>query len=92
MLLKILLIGVLVAGGMATLKDGRLLARAGLVASCRQEPAAQSDATTQSCRSGRLEGFPNLEKKSCTSEGVKADGREYWLCLAPIVVSQAPRG
>lgn len=91
LLLKILLVGVLVAGAMALLRDGRLLARAGLVGSCRPVAAASSpQGAVQSCSRGRLSGYPDLHGQSCTSEGVAADGREYWQCIAPIVSSFSP--
>jgi hypothetical protein len=45
----------------------------------------------QRCRKGRLEGYPNLEKKACQSMYFSG-GYEYWRCLAPLVASQSPRG
>jgi len=92
MLLKILLVGVLIAGGMAALKDGRLLAKAGLVGVCRPVVVGgRPDGSLLSCSKGRLEGYPNLEKKSCNLAYVRAR-HDYWRCPAPIVVSQSPRG
>ena len=92
MLLKILLVGVLFAGGMAALKDGRLLEDAGLVGSCRPVAVAgEGGSTLQACKKGRLDGYPDLTRKSCEQAYLK-DGREYWRCLAPIVASQSPRG
>jgi hypothetical protein len=91
MLLKILLVGALVAGGMAVLKDGNLLRRAGLVGSCAAVSAPASDQTLQRCRKGRLDGYPDLQKKSCESIYFRG-GYQYWRCAAPIVVSESPRG
>lgn len=91
MLLKILLVGVLVAGGMAVLKNGNLLRRAGLVGGCTVLPAQTSDQTLQRCGKGRLDGYPNLTNKACQLISFH-DGYQYWRCIAPIVVSQSPRG
>ena len=92
MLLKILLIGTLVAGLMMAVKDGRVLAKAGLVGGCTQLRTTASDgATWQACKRGRLEDYPNLSNKSCTLVGVKR-GREYWRCPASLVASHTPRG
>jgi hypothetical protein len=91
MLLKILLIGTLVAASMAVVKDGRLLARAGLVGGCTQLSATAPDGGTwEACKRGRLEDYPDLSGKSCISFGVKR-GREFWRCPAAVVSSQAPR-
>lgn len=90
MLLKILLVGALVAGGMAAVKNGSVLRRAGLVGSCAVVPApAGSDQTVQRCGRGRLDGYPNLRNKACESLYFSG-GYEYWRCLTPIVVSQSP--
>jgi hypothetical protein len=91
MLLKILLVGALVAGAMYAVKDGSVLRRAGLIGSCSAVAAQGSDQTVQRCRKGRLEGYPNLEKKACQSMYFSG-GYEYWRCLAPLVASQSPRG
>lgn len=91
MLLKILIVGALVAAGMAVLNDHHLLRRAGLVGSCSALQAPESDQTLQRCRKGRLDGFPNLTNKSCQAIYFR-DGYQYWRCLAPVVVSQSPRG
>ena len=91
MLLKILLVGALVAAGMAVLNDRHLLRRAGLVGGCSMIQAQDSDQTLQRCRKGRLDGYPNLTAKACQSISF-SKGYEYWRCMAPIVVSQSPRG
>jgi hypothetical protein len=91
MLLKILLVGALVAGAMYAVKDGSLLRRAGLVGGCSAVAAQESDQTMQRCRKGRLDGYPNLEKKACQSMYFSG-GYQYWRCLAPIVVSESPNG
>jgi hypothetical protein len=91
MLLKILLVGALVAGTMALVRDGRVLRSAGLLSSCAPVAAQSGDQTMQRCRKGKLDGYPDLANKACQSTYVQA-GYEYWRCVAPIVASQAPRG
>jgi len=92
MLLKILIIGALAIGLMAAIRDGRVLRDAGLLSSCNAVTVnGQRETTEQSCSKGRLDGFPDLTRKSChlVSQGAK---RELWRCDAPIVSSQSPNG
>ena len=92
MLLKILIVGGLVVGLMVGLRDGRLMARAGLLSSCNAVLVNGSpDPALQSCSKGRLDGFPDLTNKSCRRIAVHPE-REVWQCEAPIVSSQVPRG
>ena len=92
MLLKIILVGALLIGVMAAIKDGRVLKDAGLLSSCNTVAlSGKSDETMLSCSKGRLDGFPNLTNKSCTLVSSRRD-REYWRCLAPVVSSQTPNG
>jgi hypothetical protein len=82
--LRIFLVTAAVAAAMLAVKDGRLLARAGLVGSCSAvaAPAGHSGAW-QACKPGRLEGRPDLSSKSCSSEGVVGK-LEYWSCPADL--------
>jgi hypothetical protein len=91
MLLKIILVGALLVGVMAAIKDGRVLRDAGLLSSCYQVADTKGDQTEMSCSKGKLDGWPDLTNKSCTliSLGRK---HEYWRCLAPVVSSQTPNG
>jgi hypothetical protein len=84
-MLRILLVAVVLAGAMFAVKEGRVLARTGLVGSCSAVAAPAGDtAEWRECRAGRLEGRPDLSRKSCTSEQVVGDV-EYWRCAAPLV-------
>jgi hypothetical protein len=84
MLLKIVLATALIAVGLGFVKDGRVLAGAGIVAKCSAVGAEAADgAVWQACRPGKLEGRPDLTKKSCVSSGVR-EGLEYWKCPAPV--------
>lgn len=92
MLLKILVVGAVLVGAMAAIKQGTVLRDAGLLSKCstvtlngRQEP------TMLSCSKGRLDGFPDLSAKACNLISVHPN-REYWRCETPVVSSQSPNG
>ncbi|HZC75662.1 MAG TPA: hypothetical protein VE220_06785 [Gaiellaceae bacterium] len=92
MLLKILVVGALAIGLMATIRDGRVLRDSGLLSSCSSVTVhGQLDSTMQQCTKGRLDGFPDLTNKSCqlVAQGSK---RDLWRCDVPIVSSQSPNG
>lgn len=90
MLLKILVVGVVLIGAMAAIRDGRVLRDAGLLSSCS---AVNNRAVLNelSCSKGRLDGFPDMTDKSCTLIGATRQ-RQYWRCVAPVVSSQTPTG
>jgi hypothetical protein len=92
LLLKILVVGALLVGAMAAIRNGRVLKDAGLLSTCN--PVAvngKQDSTFLSCSKGRLDGFPDMTNKSCSLVAVHPS-REYWRCEAPIVSSQTPQG
>jgi len=90
MLLKILIVGAVLIGAMAAIKDGRVLKDAGLLSTCNPVAAnSQSDPTLMKCSKGRLDGFPDLSNKSCTLISVRPH-HEYWRCVAPVVSSHTP--
>ena len=92
MLLKILVVGALLIGLMAAIKDGRVLKNAGLLSACTVATVnGKPDPTVLSCSKGRLDGFPDLTNKSCTLIGVHPK-RQVWRCQAPVVSSQTPQG
>ena len=77
---KLILYAAAVVAAMIAIKDGRVLESTGVVGRCSAVAAPAGDAAAwQACRPGRLEGRPNLVRKSCTSAGLK-DGVEYWRC------------
>ena len=81
---KLIFYVVLVVAAMGAIKDGRVLEETGLVGRCSAVQAPRGDtAAWEACRAGKLEGRPNLVRKSCTSAGV-VDGIEYWRCPAPV--------
>ena len=89
MLLKILVVGVVLIGAMAAIRDGRVLRDAGLLSSC--SAVTVNNQNELSCSKGRLDGFPDMTDKSCTLIGASRN-REYWRCAAPVVSSQTPTG
>jgi hypothetical protein len=92
MLLKILVVGAVLIGAMAAIRDGRVLKDAGLLSSCSALTAnGHADATLQSCSKGRLDGFPNLNNKACKLIAVHPN-HQVWRCDAPVVSSQSPTG
>jgi hypothetical protein len=92
MLLKIIIVGALVIGVMAAVKDGRILRDAGLLSSCSAVVVnGQPDPTLLSCTKGRLDGWPDETNNSCNLIAVHPN-REYWRCEAPVVSSRTPTG
>jgi hypothetical protein len=92
MLVKIVIVGVVLIGAMAAIKDGRVLRDAGLLSSCTTVTVnGKSDPTLLSCSKGRLNGWPDMTNKSCNLISVRPK-REYWRCAAPVVSSQTPNG
>jgi hypothetical protein len=72
---------------MVVIKDGRVLREAGLVSSCTALTSFEGeDGHWHACRPGRLEGRPDLRRRSCTSHGIRS-GYEYWRC--PEVIGTA---
>ena len=92
MLLKILVVGALLVGLMAAIRDGRVLKDAGLLSSCNTVVVnGRQDSTVLSCSKGRLDGFPDMTDKSCNLIAVHPK-HEFWRCEAPVVSSQSPQG
>jgi hypothetical protein len=73
-----------ILAAMILVKDRSVLERTGLLSSCAAVAAPPGDVNFwEACRPGRLEGRPNLMRRSCQS--MRVAGRvEYWRCPAPI--------
>ena len=83
-MLRIIAFSLIVIAVMVAIKDGRALERAGLVGSCT--PVTTPEGQTgywHSCKEGRLEGRPDLSRKSCKSVGL-VGSVEYWRCPTPL--------
>ena len=92
MLLKILVVGAVLVGVMAAIRDGRILRDAGLLSTCNPVTInGQPDPTLLSCTKGRLDGWPDMTNNSCNLIAVHPT-REYWRCQAPVVSSRTPTG
>jgi hypothetical protein len=79
MLKAALLIAAIIAT-MVVVKDGRVLREAGLLSTCTALTSFEGEpGHWHACRPGRLEGRPDLSRRSCTSRGVRS-GYEYWRC------------
>jgi hypothetical protein len=92
MLLKIIVVGVLLIGAMAAIRNGSVLRKAGLLSTCNAvNIRGRSGQNTLSCSKGRLDGFPDMTDKSCSLIAVDPN-RQYWRCEAPVVSSQTPTG
>ena len=89
-MLRVVAIVVLAFALLVTMKDGRALRDTGLIAqgTAVTAPVGQTG-SWEACRAGRLEGRPDLKRRSCESVGRSADV-EYWRCPAP--VESAPAG
>jgi hypothetical protein len=81
---RMFVIAALIVGGMIAIKDGRPLKKTGLVATCAAVAAPPGQTGYwEACKPGKLEGRPNLTRRSCNSAGVVANV-EYWRCPSPI--------
>ena len=84
MMSRVIVAAVLVFAGMFAVKDGHALQRVGILSSCAGVRAPAGDtAHWQACRAGKLDGRPDLRRRSCTSAGVMG-GREFWRCPANV--------
>jgi len=91
MLLKIIVVGALLIGVMAAIRDGRILKDAGLLSTCNAATVSgKADLNVLSCTKGRLDGFPDMTSKSCTLI-VARPKHEYWRCPAPVISSHTPQ-
>lgn len=92
MLLKIIVVGALLVGLMAVIRDGSVLKDAGLLSSCNAVTLdGKQDPTVLSCSRGRLDGWPDMTNQSCNLIAVHPN-RQYWRCAAPVVSSETPKG
>jgi hypothetical protein len=83
MVKRIVFIGVVLAAGMGAIKDGRILHNAGLTGSCAVAQTLATGEQIEACRSGKLEGAPDLTRNGCSDAGAYS-GLVYWRCPAPV--------
>ena len=85
-MLRILLGAALIFFAMVALKQDHVLQRLGLTGYCNvvATPVGQ-DGSWHACRSGKLAGYPDLSRNSCTTRGI-VGSIEYWQC--PVAITQ----
>ncbi len=77
-----------VALAMVAVHHGDVLERTHLVGGCSSIATPSGEAGTwQACRPGRLEGPPDLSRRSCNRRGLVAEV-ELWRCPAPLAASR----
>jgi hypothetical protein len=86
---KLVYIGVICLLAVLAVKSGWALHHSGLLGSCTVYAQATDGSQLEECRSGRLDGLPDLSGKGCTAQTF---GRtvEYWAC--PAAIGSAPAG
>ena len=89
MLRKLIYMGVICLLAVLVVKSGWALHRSGMLGSCNVYARAPDGSEMEECRSGKLDGLPDLSGKGCTAQTVGATV-EYWSCPAPI--GSAPAG
>lgn len=83
MIFRIVAAAVVILALMVLIKDGRVLRNAGIVGSCSVVQKASDGTEWAACRPGRLEGKPDLSKRSCTRVGANGD-LDYWRCPSQV--------
>ncbi len=85
MFFKVFVCSAVVVAAMLAIKDGRILAEAGVTGSCAQvSPPAGSGGAWYACTPGRLEGRRDMTRHSCTAQGLRGE-TELWSCPAPVL-------
>ncbi len=84
MLLKIVLVGALVAAALVVAQHQDLVHKWGVAGSCEGVRAPVDDGNHwYACKEGLLTGYPSLIGDQCTYQS-RASGYEYWSCPAPV--------
>ena len=89
-MLRVFVLALAVFALMAAIKDGRLLNEAGLMGSCSAVAAPPGrSGYWEACRPGKLEGRPDLSRRSCERHGIVRD-IEIWRCPARMASPNSP--
>ncbi|MHB8641776.1 MAG: hypothetical protein ACYDA3_02650 [Gaiellaceae bacterium] len=83
MLLKLFLVGAVVAGLMIGVKEHRLLERLHVTGSCSTLAVAKDGTEWRTCTAGNLSGKPSLANDGCTDSGARGSA-ELWHCPASL--------
>jgi hypothetical protein len=89
MLIRIVLVGAVIAAALAVVQQQRVLQNAGLLGHCSAiaTPRGQTG-HWHACQPGKLTGTPELSVQSCTRAG-KRGRLEYWRCPTELERSRA---
>ena len=85
----IVVTAVCILAAMIAAKDGRLPRAAGLTGTCLVARQTADGGQLVACRSGALEGRPDLTRRSCTIAGTEGT-YQYWRCPAPQLAATGP--
>ena len=87
---RIVLVAALIASALAFVHNEHTFERTGLLGSCATlaTPAPDGGQWLE-CRPGRLTGYPDLTKDSCTRRGTRGEAR-YWTCPSALAAARAP--
>jgi hypothetical protein len=88
MLRRVFVVGLLIFVAMVIVKDGRVLRGVGLTGSCKVYANAVDGTQWERCEAGKLEGWPDLSGRGCSSAGLQGRA-EYWHCPSAVVSSPA---
>ena len=86
MLLRLFLVGAVLAGLMIGVKDHHLLERLHVTGSCSTLAVAKDGTEWRSCAAGNLSGKPSLSQDGCTDSGARGN-LELWHCPASLTAS-----
>ena len=84
MVKRVIIAGVVVLALMIAIKDGRILRETGLTGACSNAQTLADGSQLQACRSGKLEGRPDLSRQGCKVAGLTGT-YQYWRCPAAVV-------
>jgi len=79
LLKQIVVVAACIAALMAAVKDGRVLRTTGMTGTCTVVTLNSDGSQLAACRSGRLEGAPDLTRRGCTNAGTSGE-TIYWRC------------
>ena len=70
MIKRVVVTGLLIFGLMVAIKDGRVLRATGLTGRCTVAQTLADGTQLEACRSGKLEGRPDLSRDGCKTAGL----------------------
>lgn len=87
---RVVFAAAMIASALAFVQHERGFERTGLLGTCSALAAPAPDGGQWlECRPGRLTGYPDLSRDSCTRRGVRGEAR-YWICPTALVAARSP--